>query len=120
MTRRRVSRLLPPLLPATPVRCTDTESHQPRTCLQVDQLVDFRDRAIEMEQGWLAMWNPIIGQKVRWQPTQPGWGRLRVPKGVAVVLAARFGGKDARFAHRCPDCATVVVPPDSTYDQPAN
>lgn len=47
----------------------------------------------QMEQGWVAMWNPIVGQKVRWQPTQPGYGRLRVPKGAAVLLAARFGGK---------------------------
>jgi hypothetical protein len=73
----------------------------------------------QMEQGWVAMWNPIIGQKVRWQPTRPRYGRLRVPTGAAVVLAARWGGKGARVAHRCLDCATVVLPPDSTYDHPA-
>jgi hypothetical protein len=51
--------------------------------------------------------------------TQPGWGRLRVPKGASLVLAARVGGQNARVAHRCLDCATVVVPPDPTYDHPA-
>jgi len=69
-----------------------------------------------MAAGWIAMWNPIVGQKVRWQPTQPGWGRMRVPEGAAVVLKARTGGRDARLAYRCPSCATVVIPPDATYD----
>jgi len=69
-----------------------------------------------MDSGWVAMWNPIIGQKVRWQPTRPGYARLHIPKGARVVLAARVGGRDARLAMRCPSCATVVVPPDATYD----
>ena len=69
-----------------------------------------------MASGWVAMWNPIIGQKVRWQPTQPGYGRLRVPDGAAVVLRARRGGREARVAYRCSQCAAVVVPPDPTYD----
>jgi hypothetical protein len=42
-----------------------------------------------MISGWIAMWNPIIGQKVRWQPNKPGYRRLRVPKGATVVLKAR-------------------------------
>jgi hypothetical protein len=71
---------------------------------------------VPMASGWVAMWNPIMGQKVRWQPTQPGYARLRVPEGAAVVLQARRGGRDARAAHRCAQCATVVVPPDPTYD----
>lgn len=71
-----------------------------------------------MESGWLAMWNPILGQKIRWQATKPGWARLRVPKGAAVVLKTRTRGRDARAAYRCPDCATVVVPPDESYDGP--
>jgi len=32
--------------------------------------------------------------KVRWQPTQPGYWRVRVPQGAEVLLKARFGGKD--------------------------
>ena len=66
--------------------------------------------------GWLAMWNPILGQKVRWQEPQPGYGRLRIPAGAKVVLKARVGGKDARRALRCGTCATTVIPPDATYD----
>jgi len=69
-----------------------------------------------MLDGWLAMWNPILGQKVRWQPTRPRWRRLRVPEGAAVLLQARLGGKDARAASRCAACDTLVVPPDPTYD----
>ena len=69
-----------------------------------------------MTTGWIAMWNPIMGQKVRWQPTQPGYRRMRVPTGAAVVLQARFGGKDARVASRCITCSTTVIPPDPSYD----
>ncbi len=69
-----------------------------------------------MEPGWIAMWNPILGQKVRWQPAKPGYRRLRVPEGARVLLKARMGGKDARIALRCPTCVTTVVPPDTTYD----
>lgn len=62
------------------------------------------------------MWNPILGQKVRWQAEKPGYGRLRVPPSARVVLKARPGGKDARPASRCGACSTIVVPPDSSYD----
>ena len=70
-----------------------------------------------MTDGWLAMGNPIIGQKVRWQQPPPGYGRLRVPSGARVVLKARFGGKDARRAYRCSVCATTLIPPDTPYDR---
>jgi hypothetical protein len=66
--------------------------------------------------GWIAMWNPIIGQKVRWQPDEPGYGRLRVPQGAKIVLRARFGGRDRRRAVRCSTCATTVIPRDPAYD----
>ena len=69
-----------------------------------------------MLQGWLAMWNPLLGQKVRWQPTQPRWRRMVVPAGSAVLLQARYRGKDARKAYRCGHCSTTVVLPDATYD----
>jgi Domain of unknown function (DUF6487) len=69
-----------------------------------------------LTEGWLAMWNPIMGQTVRWQQQKPGYRRLRVPQGARVVLKARVAGKDARPAHRCTSCATVVVPPDDSYD----
>ena len=69
----------------------------------------------KMEQGWVAMWNPIVFQKVRWQPTKPGWVRMRVPEGSRVLLEARMGGEGARVAMRCPECATTVVPPDASY-----
>lgn len=62
------------------------------------------------------MWNPILGQKVRWQPTEPGYVRLRVPEGAVVLLKARAGGRDARVAMRCPQCATTVIPADPSYD----
>jgi len=69
-----------------------------------------------MDSGWVAMWNPILGQKIRWQRTKPGHVRMHIPQGARVVLAAPVGGRDARVAMRCPTCATVVVPPDATYD----
>jgi endogenous inhibitor of DNA gyrase (YacG/DUF329 family) len=71
----------------------------------------------EMAIGWIAMWNPFMGQKVRWQPTEPGWVRLRVPSGAAVVLQARAGGKDARVSWRCTECQTTVIPADPSYDK---
>ena len=69
-----------------------------------------------MTAGWIAMWNPIMGQKVRWQEPEPGWRRLRVPPGAEVVLQARTGGRDARIAHRCRSCSATVIPPDESYD----
>lgn len=69
-----------------------------------------------MRFGWLVMWNPIFGQKIRWQPVEPGYRRLRVPEGAEVVLKAQVGGKDPRVAYRCTSCATMVVPPDEYYD----
>ena len=70
-----------------------------------------------MTAGWVAMWNPIFGQKVRWQEPKPGYRRLRVPDGAKVLLRARVGGKDARRALRCASCSTTVIPPDSSYDE---
>jgi hypothetical protein len=68
-----------------------------------------------MDPGWIAIWNPIVVQKVRWQPTEPGYGRKHVPEGSHVILAARSGGKSGRVALLCPSCSTIVVPPDATY-----
>lgn len=68
-----------------------------------------------MEIGWIALWNPILGTKVRWQPTKPGYRRLRIPEGARVLLRARAGGRDPRSALRCSTCDTVVVPPDTSY-----
>lgn len=70
----------------------------------------------KMEQGWVVMWNPIVFQKVRWQPTKPGYVRMHVPEGARVLLEARMGGHGGRVAMSCPQCATTVVPPDATYD----
>ncbi len=69
-----------------------------------------------MVDGWIAMWNPIIGQKVRWQHPKPGYVRIKAPSRAAVVLRARWGGRDARQASRCEHCGATVVPPDPTYD----
>jgi hypothetical protein len=68
----------------------------------------------KMTDGWLAMWNAILGQKVRWQRTEPGYGRLRVPEDAVVVLRARFGGRGSRVASRCESCGTLVVPPEAS------
>lgn len=69
-----------------------------------------------MTSGWVAMWNPIVGQQVRWQMEQPRYVRMRVPNDAKVVLEARVGGKDARRAARCMSCSTLIIPPDDTYD----
>jgi hypothetical protein len=49
-----------------------------------------------MKQGWIAMWNPFLGQKVHWQEAKPRWRRMVVPKQAAVVLECRAAGRDAR------------------------
>jgi uncharacterized OB-fold protein len=36
-------------------------------------------------------------------------------KDAQVLLEARMGGEGGRVAMRCPECATTVVPPDSSY-----
>jgi hypothetical protein len=70
----------------------------------------------DTQSGWIAMWNPMVGQKVRWQPNEPGYVRLIVPTGAAVVLAAASGGRDRRRASRCPNCSATLIPPSARYD----
>lgn len=73
--------------------------------------------ARQMLPGWLAMWNPVAGQKVRWQANKPGWVRMRVPEEAVVVLSARFGGKDAREALQCASCSTTVIPGGAHHEE---
>ena len=71
-----------------------------------------------MEPGALklyAPWNPLLRSTVRWQATLPRRG-FRPPRGSKVLLASVMFGHMPRMAHRCPTCATVVVPPDDAYD----
>lgn len=71
-----------------------------------------------MRRGALTMRVPgnlIFGQRVLWQPTLPRW-RLRPPPGSKVVLERPLWGQEARLAHRCETCATLVIPPDEVYD----
>jgi hypothetical protein len=53
--------------------------------------------------GWICMWNGIIGQRVRWQPSpKPGYVRMRVPAGSchcpsrALERSGRSGGSPLR------------------------
>lgn len=63
----------------------------------------------------VAPWNPVVRQTVRWQPTIPKRA-VRPPKGSRVVLSSTTFLRQPRLAHRCPTCATLVVPPDEIYD----
>ena len=69
-----------------------------------------------MTNGWVAMWNALPGQKIRWQKTKPSYRRLHVPAGAAIVLKARVGRSDARIAYRCSNCSATVIPRDESYD----
>lgn len=69
----------------------------------------------QMQQGWLVLWNPLIFTKVRWQPIKSGYVRFKVPSGSNVVLQAKAGGRDPRIAFHCPNCSSVVIPPDPVY-----
>lgn len=70
----------------------------------------------DMEAGWLVFWNPIFGQKIRWQDQEPGFARFRVPPNSRVVIKARRRGKDPRRASSCPSCKTLLIPRDPYYD----
>jgi hypothetical protein len=50
----------------------------------------------QMVPGWIALWNPIIGTKVRWQPAKAGYVRLRVPKGARVLPLVRDHRRSTR------------------------
>jgi hypothetical protein len=67
----------------------------------------------------LAPWNALLATKVLWQPTLPR-NRFRRPRGTKLVLARPLAGQEARLAHRCPTCATIVLPPDEVYDETAD
>ena len=71
-----------------------------------------------MEPGALVLyapWNPLVRTAVRWQRRLPRRA-LRPPRGSTVLLESTLFGRAPRLAHRCPTCATVVVPPDDDYD----
>ena len=62
----------------------------------------------EMEQGWLAMFNPILWLNfVVWQPKKPGYMRLFTPKNAEKVIVPRVAGKGCPRAHICRTCKTV-------------
>ena len=65
--------------------------------------------AAEMEDGWLALFNPIGWLTfVVWQATRPGWIRLFRPAGSEKVIVPRAGGRGCPKAHLCRGCQTVV------------
>ena len=65
--------------------------------------------AAEMEDGWLALFNPIGWLTfVVWQATRPGWIRLFRPAGSEKVIVPRAFGRGSPEAHLCRGCQTVV------------
>ena len=62
----------------------------------------------EMEQGWLAMFNPILWLNfVVWQPRKPGYVRFFTPKNAEKVIVPKAAGKGCPKAHICRSCKTV-------------
>lgn len=62
-----------------------------------------------MEEGWLAMFNPILWLNfVVWQAAKPGYVRMFRTAGSEKVIVPRVGGRGCPRAQICRGCKTVV------------
>jgi len=66
-----------------------------------------------METGWLAVYNPIIGTKIVWQPFKPGYVRLRMPLGSMLVSQPRLWGRGCPEGFICKTCKITLF----SYDE---
>lgn len=65
--------------------------------------------AQKMEDGWLALFNPIPWLNfVAWQAIKPGYVRLVRPAGSEKVIVPKAGGHGSPKAQLCRRCKTVV------------
>lgn len=67
----------------------------------------------EMEDGWLAIYEPIIFTRVIWQPVQPSYIRLCAPTGSVKVIQPRVGGGGCPKAYICTACKMTTF----SYDE---
>ena len=66
-----------------------------------------------MEQGWLAIYEPLPITRLIWQNKRPGWLRLLRPKGSEKVIQPLPGGRGCPVAYICRKCQMITF----SYDQ---
>jgi hypothetical protein len=66
-----------------------------------------------MEEGWLAIYEPIIITRLVWQPVKPSYIRLKEPTGSVKVIQPRIGGGGCPKAYICRACKITTF----SYDE---
>jgi hypothetical protein len=62
----------------------------------------------QMEEGWLAIYEPLPVTRVVWQPVEPGQVRVKKPEGAVRVIKPKAGGKGCPTGHICKACEMTV------------
>ena len=57
-----------------------------------------------MEQGWLAIYEPLPITRFVWQTAKPGWVRFLMPQGSVNVIQPRAFGGGCPESFICKDC----------------
>ena len=68
-----------------------------------------------MEKGWLALniVNAYIPTRLVWQPTRPGWFRLRLTPGAVPVITPKAWGRGCPEGYICKKCKITLF----SYDE---
>lgn len=61
-----------------------------------------------MEEGWLAIYEPLPLTRLVWQPVQPGQVRFKKPEGAVRVIKPKAGGRGCPVAFICRACEMTV------------
>ena len=62
----------------------------------------------QMEEGWLAIYEPLPITRLVWQPVAPGQVRVKQPEGAVRVIKPKAGGKGCPTAYICRDCEMTM------------
>ena len=61
-----------------------------------------------MEEGWLAIYEPMPITRLVWQKKKPGWIRFMMPEGARKVIQPRTGGAGCPVSYICKPCEVVT------------
>jgi hypothetical protein len=68
-----------------------------------------------MDEGWLAIYEPLPITRLVWQPVPPGYVRLRMPPGSVPVIQPRLWGRGCPAGFICKNCKITLF----SYDEAA-
>ena len=66
-----------------------------------------------MENGWLAIYEPLLITRLVWQPVKPGYIRFRMPQDSVRVIQPRAWGHGCSEGFICKPCQITLF----SYDE---